>query len=141
MPGVWDIISSLFKPLSDVVDDLHTSGEEKLEAQAKLLELQSALAIKVMDYESKIIEAQQAVLVAEATTESWITRSWRPIVMLTFTALIVYSYFGGPAIDDNMWSLLNLGVGGYVVGRSVEKIAPVVADTISSIKNTAKDSS
>lgn len=57
-------------------------------------------------------------------------RNWRPIVMLTFAFIIVYRYFispifNFPAIElpGPFWDLLSVGMGGYVIGRSVEKVA------------------
>ena len=78
--------------------------------------------------------AQSAVIVAEASSKSWMAASWRPICMLTFVAIIANNYilfpyiqlFGGKAMElsipDHMWDLLKLGIGGYIAGRSGEKI-------------------
>ena len=56
--------------------------------------------------------------------------------MLTFLGLIVARWFGWAAPDLSeaeyikLWSIVEFGLGGYVVGRSVEKIAPTVADAM-----------
>ena len=69
-----------------------------------------------------------AVIRAEATGESWLQRNWRPLLMCLFGVIIANNYiivplFSTPKADipPDMWELLKLGVGGYVVGRSVEK--------------------
>lgn len=76
-----------------------------------------------------------AVIVAEANSKVWITAAWRPITMLSFVAIIVNNYMFYPylslfwsdapkmEIPPDMWDLLKLGLGGYVVGRSAEKVA------------------
>ena len=48
--------------------------------------------------------------------------------MLTFLALVVGDTFGlfATPLRDEAWSLLQIGFGGYVVGRSGEKIAKVL---------------
>ena len=48
--------------------------------------------------------------------------------MLTFLALVVGDTFGllATPLRDEAWELLKLGLGGYVLGRSGEKIAKVV---------------
>lgn len=78
-----------------------------------------------------------SVIVAEAQSKSWLTASWRPITMLTFVAIIANNYMLYPylslfwqdapvlEIPPDMWGLLKIGLGGYVVGRSGEKIAEV----------------
>lgn len=132
--SIFDIIGSILKPARDIVDEIITSDEEKLQAQAKLKELQNALEVQLLDYESKIAEHKQKVLVAEAQGESGIQRSWRPITMLTFVFIIFNNFvlapyvaaFGGnvPTLDipPGMWALLNVGIGGYIASRGVEKV-------------------
>jgi hypothetical protein len=64
---------------------------------------------------------------------NWLQRSWRPLLMVSITAILVNNYlvfpylasFGVPVVmldfPDKLWNLLMIGVGGYVVGRSAEK--------------------
>lgn len=55
---------------------------------------------------------------------AWLTATWRPVTMLVFVALIVVAQLGlTPPVPEPMWPLLQLGLGGYVLGRSAEKIA------------------
>jgi len=74
-------------------------------------------------------------IVAEAKSEHVITATWRPITMLVFVFIIANNYIIAPYISlffhvdptlplpPEMWDLLKIGLGGYVVGRSVEKAA------------------
>ena len=87
-----------------------------------------------MEYDSKIKEYQASVVIAEANGESFLQKNWRPITMLSFVSIIVNNYilypylilFGLPAtvleLPGELFSLMTVGVGGYVVGRSGEKI-------------------
>jgi hypothetical protein len=58
--------------------------------------------------------------------------------MLTFGGLIVARWLGwsAPGISDaevlKLWDIVQLGLGGYVIGRSAEKIAPSIAKAIAS---------
>jgi len=80
-----------------------------------------------------VFMAQSDIVKAEAASDHWLAASWRPIVMLTFTALIVARWFGwaAPGLSEpevlKLWSIVEFGLGGYVVGRSVEKIVPAAA--------------
>jgi hypothetical protein len=80
-----------------------------------------------------VFAAQADIVKAEAQSTNWLTASWRPITMLTFTTLIVARWFGMSAPDLSpeeylkLWDIVQLGLGGYVVGRSVEKVAGTVA--------------
>jgi len=121
MSGPLGFLSALIKPVTEMVDNLHTSDEERLEAKAVLLQLQTGLMSQTLAYEQKLAESQASIIVAEATSSSWLTTTWRPITMLTFVALIVWSQFTGMEIPPDLWFVVKLGLGGYLGGRSVEK--------------------
>lgn len=76
------------------------------------------------------------IIKTEAASQHWLTSNWRPITMLVFVVLIVARWFGwaAPGLSEaeylKLWSIVEFGLGGYVVGRSVEKIAPTVASAM-----------
>ena len=126
--GVTELIAGIFKPAATLVDELHTSEEERLKAKGHLLDVQAAAMQRVFDYEKEMIKGQQAVVTAEAKSEHFVVAAWRPITMLTFLVLAVGDSLGllATPLKDEAWMLLQLGLGGYVVGRSGEKIAKVM---------------
>jgi len=91
------------------------------------------LAMLSVSQEGKSIANQFDVITTEAKSEHWIVASWRPITMLVFVFIIANNYILAPYINlffevdlvldlpPQMWDLLKIGLGGYVVGRSVEK--------------------
>ena len=83
------------------------------------------LEAKMLQIESEIKQAQASVIIAEAQGDSWLQKSWRPITMLVFVGLILINQFGlfPVALSDEIWELLKIGLGGYVIGRSAEKVA------------------
>lgn len=105
-----------------------------VEDKDKANELETAIKNKLIGLEQEVVKAQRDTIVAEANSQSFIARNWRPIMMLTFVFIIANNYilfpyvqlFGGTALEleipDAMWSLLKIGVGGYVMGRSGEKM-------------------
>jgi hypothetical protein len=128
MIGVTDLIANIFKPAANLVDDLHTSDEERLNAKTKMLEVQAVAMQQVFDYETQALTARANIVNSEASSENWIASSWRPITMLTFMVLAVGDSLGllATPLRDEAWMLLQLGLGGYVVGRSGEKIAKTI---------------
>jgi hypothetical protein len=90
----------------------------------------------------KIVAAQSDVLKAEIQGASALQRNWRPILMLTIVAIIANNYIVFPYLSmftdkavllelpDHLYQLMKIGVGGYIVGRSGEKIAGSLADRI-----------
>ena len=137
-------LGSIFEPIANLVDELHTSKEEKEQLKIAMLSQQTALAIKVMEYEVKQAEHQKDIIVAEAQGQSWLQRNWRPLIMCVFGGIVAWNYiigplgswvsamFGGPAfpaleMTTGFWTLLTTGVGGYIAGRSGEKIARTIA--------------
>jgi len=123
-PIIPDLIAGVFKPAADLVDKLHTSDAERLEAKGHLLDVQAAAMQRAFDYERGMIEAKAKIVHAEASSDHWLAANWRPITMLTFLALAVGDSMGwlNSPLRDEAWMLLNIGLGGYVVGRSGEKI-------------------
>ena len=105
-----------------------------VEDKDKANELETAIKNKLVNLEQEVVKAQRDIIVAEANSQSFIARNWRPIMMLTFVFIIANNYilfpyvqlFGGTALEleipDAMWGLLKIGGGGYVVGRSGEKM-------------------
>ena len=94
-------------------------------------------AIKEVDVESskRIVNCEAQLIKCKKNTEQahWLTRLWRPITMLSFVLIILLHSFGWLAIkeiDPKMWTLIQIGLGGYVVGRSAEKIVDKVKDKI-----------
>ena len=72
---------------------------------------------------------QTEIIVTEAKG-NWLQRSWRPILMLAFGFIVIYIKFIAPLfnlttpeLENEFWNLLQLGIGGYVIGRSAEKIS------------------
>jgi predicted MFS family arabinose efflux permease len=136
--GILDILAGPVKGLiggvGDIIDNLHTSGEEKAEARQKLEALEAATLLSLSEVGKTLVEAQRDAVVAEAKGESWMQRNWRPLTMLVFVFIIFNNFvlvpyvsaFGGavPALDipNGMWALLNVGIGGYITSRGIEKV-------------------
>lgn len=125
MIGVTDLIAGIFKPAAELVDNLHTSDDERLKHKERLLDIQAAAMQRVFDYEKETLTARAEIVNSEAKSEHWLTATWRPITMLTFLCLAVgdsLNLLPNP-LRDEAWELLTLGLGGYVLGRSAEKLA------------------
>jgi len=127
-------ISALFTKALDVVDKLVPDKDlaEKLKAELQA-QINGILHTEIL----ALLQAQTQIIVAEAQGESWLQRNWRPLLMCTFGMIVANNYIVAPyiglllgpqyrlllEIPVDMWDLLKLGVSGYVVGRSLEKIA------------------
>lgn len=124
--NVLSLIAGIFQPAATLLDELHTSVEEKAQIELALKTAQLHAAVQFMDYEKQLLQGKTSIVVAEARGGSWLQRSWRPITMLVFLALVVCDSFGFLPfrLADEAWTLLQLGLSGYVVGRSVEKSLP-----------------
>ncbi|MDO9187118.1 MAG: 3TM-type holin [Bacteroidia bacterium] len=122
-------IGDITGAVGNALDANLTNEEEKL---AKKNELTEILTTKI----SEVISFQRDILVTELNGNG-LQRNWRPIVMLAFAFIVVYRYFIAPVfhlelidMPEKFWDLLELGLGGYVIGRSVEKVADTVTKNI-----------
>lgn len=111
------LVGGLFRVIDKAVEDKDQAARIKAELQTMVLSGQM-----------KEIEAAAEIIVAEATGESWLQRNWRPMLMCLFGVIIANNYILAPYgfgvfldLPPDMWELLKIGIGGYVVGRSVEK--------------------
>lgn len=94
--------------------------------------LKAEMTIAAMNGDLKELEAQVSIITTEAQG-NWLQRSWRPLTMVWFSVLLGMYWFGfapdylidNPATVDQLFGLLKLGIGGYVLGRSVEKSVEV----------------
>jgi len=131
---IAEFVSGIFRPAADLIDNLHTSDEEKLQAKATLMKIEQDTMSKAVELEGKIVDSKKDIIVAEAKGESWLQRNWRPILMLVCIFIVANNFifapyltamgFKGITLDlpDALWNLMTLGVGGYIGGRSVEKV-------------------
>jgi len=123
MKKVFEFITGdIIKSIGGVIDNLFTSDEERIKAKNEVFQV-------LKEKELELRKLQTQVIVTEAQG-NWLQRSWRPILMLGFGFIVMYNKFFAPAfglpnaeLEGEFWNLLQLGVGGYVIGRSAEKIA------------------
>lgn len=123
------IIGALAPIVGKVID---RAVPDQKEAQRIKTEVLSGM----MEHEAAELEAKTKVLVTELSG-SWLQRNWRPLLMMTIVTIIANNYliapylsavFGvGIALDlpERLWDLMTIGVGGYVAGRTGEKMVDI----------------
>jgi len=126
--AVAPLAKILFSTIEKAVPDKDL--QEKLKAQLQTQLLQSHT--QELTAAAKIIEAE-----AKA---GWFASSWRPLLMYVLIFILVWNYVIGPVIKiftgaiisfelpGDVWSLLQIGLGGYVLGRSAESVARTMAN-------------
>lgn len=120
--------SNVIGDIGKVIDNLFTSEEERINAKNKIIQV-------LKEKELELQKMQTEIIIAEAKG-NWLQRSWRPILMLSFGFIVIYNKFAAPLfgwpipiLEGEFWTLLQIGIGGYVVGRSAEKIADKITIT------------
>lgn len=139
MPGILDIIggpvTALINGAKVLIGQKLSNDKDKIETMAKLDELTVDLQKAMLDADAKFVAAQQAVIVAETQADSFLTKNWRPIAMMFFLVMIGFAVFNAGEVPWNhkiipedliheAFSLVKLGLGGYVGARTVEKVVP-----------------
>lgn len=123
---IWDNAIALLK---DAMDRFIPDKSAAAQAKASLDELREQEGAQEFLASAEIVKA-------EAQSSNWLTAAWRPITMLGFVTLIFARVFGltSEHVSDaeylKLWNLVELGLGGYVIGRSAEKIVPGVVQTL-----------
>lgn len=107
---------------------------------AEAAKAQQDMMMALLSQQSALNAAAADIIKAEAQSEHWLAACWRPILMLTFGALIVARWLGwsAPGIAEaevlKLWDIVQLGLGGYVIGRSAEKIVPRLAQVVAGVR-------
>ena len=133
----FDPVSAAFDVGGKLIDRLWPDPAQRDTAKLKLMELQQSGALAQLAAETELSQGAADIVKTEAGSSNFLTASWRPITMLVFVVLITARWFGlaAPNLQEaeylKLWDIVQLGLGGYVIGRSVEKIVPSVAEAIS----------
>ena len=105
-----------------IIDKVFPDANQAAQAKQTLTEM-------AINGELDELAQQAGVIKAEAQGESGLQRSWRPLVMLVFTALIVCRWMGwaSPDLSEELelklLGIVQLGIGGYIASRGLEKVA------------------
>ena len=117
--GVKDLVEGV----GGVIDNLHTSKEEKLEAEQKIKEL-------VVSYQTNLEKEISSRLNADMQSDSWLSKNVRPLVLIFLViATVLLIFIDAGAINftveakwtDLLQLVLITVIGAYFGGRSLEK--------------------
>lgn len=123
------LIPALAPIVGQIVGSLFPDPTEKAKAEAEAMR-------QLLAHQGEIEAAAAKIIQTEAASTHWLAANWRPLTMLVFVGLIVARWFGlaAPGLAEaeylKLWSIVEFGLGGYVIGRSVEKISGPIADAI-----------
>ena len=116
--------AELVKGVGGVIDDLHTSEEEKFEAERKIKEL-------VANYEVEMEKNITSRWEADLKSDSWLSKNVRPMVLIFLivcTMLLIFIDAGALNFEvkstwvDLLQLVLITVIGAYFGGRSLEKV-------------------
>lgn len=132
MPSLFDVgkvVGGVVDSVGDAADSLFTSDEERKKADRLMQEVQNELRSKLIDLKSQLLEEKSAIIQAEIESESWLAKNWRPVAMLFMLALVGAYWLGIGVAQElpeyavkKMFTLVQIGIGGYVASRGMEKI-------------------
>jgi len=116
--------TELIKGIGGVVDNLHTSKEEKIEAEKKIKDM-------VLGYEAEMQKQVTERWKMDMQSDSWLSKNIRPLVLIFLvvsTVLLVFIDAGVIAFEvksswvDLLQLVLITVIGAYFGGRSLEKV-------------------
>ena len=116
--------AELVKNVGGVIDNLHTSAEEKLDAERKIKDM-------IMSYEAEMQKQVTERWKLDMNSDSWLSKNIRPLVLVFLvvaTVLLIFIDAGVITfqVQDKWTDLLQLTlitvIGAYFGGRSIEKI-------------------
>ena len=128
------LLGRIFDPLAALLDEAASSASAREAARVKLAAVKADAFSAALAFEEDRLATAARLVAAEAGGQSWLQPNWRLLTMLCFLFLVMADSFGLLAfrLSAEAWGLLQIGLGGYVVGRSVEKIAPQIKSSLNS---------
>ena len=116
--------ADLVKGVGGIIDNLHTSKEEKLAAELKIKQL-------ISDYEIEMEKNITSRWEADLKSDSWLSKNVRPLVLIFLivcTMLLIFIDAGALNFEvksswvDLLQLVLITVIGAYFGGRSLEKV-------------------
>ena len=116
--------SELVKSVGNVIDNLTTSKEEKLEAERKIKDM-------ILGYEAQMQKEVSERWKLDMQSDSWLSKNIRPLVLIFLcisTILLIFIDAGVISFDvkssqvDLLQLVLMTTIGAYFGGRSIEKV-------------------
>lgn len=141
------VVTSIVAPILALVNGPIFSIIDKLIPDPTLkAKLKAQISSETIKAQSGFEQNQKEVILQEIARGSRLSKSWRPVLMYLIMVLLLVYGLVLPVIDlfvekpvvfkprwheipNGLWNLLSLGIGGYIGGRSMEKIATAVSQT------------
>lgn len=117
--------------IGKVVDKVADIIDQKVEDKDLANQIKAELAQRAMNMDMAELDAQKSIIVAEAESSNVLTSSWRPLTMLCLVGCVMAHWLGftPPNLPNEqvlaLLDIVQVGLGGYVIGRSAEKVAKV----------------
>ena len=125
--------------LAPIINKVFGVIDKSISDKDLALKLKNDLNMQLLQSGTEELKATARIVEAEAKS-NWFVSSWRPLLMYVLIFILVWNYILGPIIKivlgsvitfelpGDVWTLLQIGLGGYVVGRSGESIARTLAN-------------
>lgn len=119
---MWQLLIS---PITDLIGKVLDKAVPDAGERERL---RAAIRLELLASQGRELEHAANIILAEANGESWLQRNWRPLLMLWFAALVGAHWLGftppnlPDAVVEKLLDIVQVGVGGYVLGRSAEKV-------------------
>lgn len=127
------MIQALIPALAPILGSLIKS---RFPDPAEAAKVEAEMTAQLWQNAHQLNAAAADIIKTEANSQHLLAAIWRPVTMIVFVGLIVARWFGwaAPNLSEaeylKLWSIVEFGLGGYVVGRSVEKITPTIAGAL-----------
>jgi len=128
------LFANIIPVIGPFIDKVLGIVDKSIEDKTLSVKLKTELINEAIKFDSDIETRKTEIITTEMKGENVLQKSWRPILMLVIIAIIANNYLFAPYVQifwgrsvmlnlpPELYSLLTIGVGGYIMGRSGEKI-------------------
>lgn len=131
---MWNFIPAIITGISGIAKGFFGLQESKIETVNKAIQAISESNMSASERE----KAVAAVIASETSSGTWLAATWRPMLMLILSVLVVSYCLGFTTVNmtkpldassmiSQLFELLKIGVMGYMPLRTVDKIVESLA--------------
>lgn len=133
LDAIKSAAGAILQPVVGLVDNLHTSDEEKLTLRAQIEQIKADLVGKLIETEARLLESQHKLQTAELQQDDLVTKRWRPFVGYGLGAAVIFNLIAPqiaamvkpglviPPADPSLIAIAASLLGVGTVSRSMEK--------------------
>ena len=113
--------------MKDFEEKILSVIDKEIQDETLREKLKKRIRLKLEEIKIELLKCGLALRLVE---HSWLQKNWRPLTVVMLTSMVVCNYVLCPLlglapveIPSEVFRVIEIGLGAYVVGRTIEKVS------------------